>query len=101
MSPELLKGKYDRSTDLWSVGVMTYIMLSGSPPFNGKDDNEILNSVERGRLNFEGGSWIYKSDDAVDFVRCLLTRDTKRRLTAREALTHPWINWVEITKTSF
>mmetsp|Transcript_9996 Transcript_9996/g.16071 ORF Transcript_9996/g.16071 Transcript_9996/m.16071 type:complete len:206 (-) Transcript_9996:394-1011(-) len=91
MSPELLEGEYDKSTDIWSVGVVTYIALCGRPPFNGKSDVEIRNATRRGRLRFRSVYWTDKSDDAKDFIECLLRKDPRRRYTAREALAHPWI----------
>ena len=89
MSPELLKGKYDRSCDLWAVGVVTYILLCGFPPYNGSSDEIIQKTIRKGKLTFSG-NWLYKSDQAIDFVKCLLRRDQKR-YTAKEALAHPWI----------
>jgi len=91
MAPELLKGRYDSACDVWSAGVVAYIMLCGYPPFNGSTDSEIQDATRRGRLHFAGGAWLTKSDDCVDFVRCLLRRDPRKRFTAREALMHPWI----------
>lgn len=91
MSPELLKGKYDKQCDLWSIGIVTYILLSGYPPFNGSTDAEIQDSTRKGRLHFAGSAWLTKSDDAMDFVKCLLRRDPRKRFTAKEALMHPWI----------
>lgn len=91
MSPELLKGKYDKATDLWSVGIVAYILLCGFPPFNGSSDAEIQESTRKCRLHFQGDGWLNKSDEAVHFVKCLLSKDPRRRLTAREALMHPWI----------
>jgi len=91
MSPELLKGKYDKSTDIWSIGVVAYILLCGHPPFNGSSDSEIQDATRRGRLHFQSNGWLSKSDDAMDFVKCLLRRDPRKRFTAREALMHPWV----------
>jgi len=85
MSPELLNGSYTKSADIWSVGVVTYILLSGYAPFSGKADSK------RGGLSFHGTQWLNKSDDAIDFVKCLLTKDPGKRYTAEEALRHPWI----------
>ena len=90
MSPELLKGKYDRSCDLWAIGVVTYILLCGFPPYNGGSDEIIQKNIIRGKLAFSG-NWLYKSDQSIDFVKCLLRRDPKKRFTAEEALSHPWI----------
>jgi len=91
MSPELLKGRYNKSTDIWSIGVVAYILLCGHPPFNGSSDSEIQDATRRGRLHFQSNGWLSKSDDAMDFVKCLLRRDQRKRFTAREALLHPWI----------
>ena len=90
MSPELLNGKYDRSCDIWSIGIVTYILLAGYPPYNGATDEMIQESTRRGKLHFSD-TWMYKSDDAMNFVKCLLRRDPKKRFTAKEALKHPWI----------
>eukprot|EP00581_Thalassiosira_minuscula_P007085 CAMPEP_0183703386 /NCGR_PEP_ID=MMETSP0737-20130205/1135_1 /TAXON_ID=385413 /ORGANISM="Thalassiosira miniscula, Strain CCMP1093" /LENGTH=286 /DNA_ID=CAMNT_0025930121 /DNA_START=321 /DNA_END=1181 /DNA_ORIENTATION=+ len=91
MSPELLRGKYDKSTDIWSIGVVAYVLLSGYPPFNGNSDSEINDATRRGKLNFGGTRWLNKSDDAMDFIKCVLRKDPQKRFTAKEALRHPWI----------
>ena len=91
MSPELLKGRYDKSCDLWSVGVVAYILLCGYPPFNGQSDQDIFESIKRGHFEFPAQAWSGKSDLAKDFVRCLLRRDPRKRFTAKEASMHPWI----------
>ncbi|KAL7469778.1 hypothetical protein ACHAXS_011750, partial [Conticribra weissflogii] len=91
MSPELIKGKYDRSCDVWSVGVVAYILICGYPPFNGSSDPAIFDVIRKGRLQFPEKAWTGVSDEAKDFVKSLLRRDPKRRLSAKEALVHPWI----------
>jgi serine/threonine protein kinase len=91
MSPELLLGKYTNACDIWSVGVVAYILLSGYPPFNGENDDEIQECTLKGKLRFLGSLWVGKSDEAMDFCRCLLRKDGRRRCSAREALLHPWI----------
>lgn len=85
MSPELLSRRYDSASDVWSIGVVTYILLCGYPPFNGSSDQEIHDATRRGRLHFQGNAWFNKSDDAMDFVKCLLRRDPRKRFTAKEA----------------
>ncbi|KAL7466729.1 hypothetical protein ACHAXS_007014 [Conticribra weissflogii] len=87
MSPEVLDHKYGRSSDLWSVGVITYTILTGFPPFNGHNDSEIFDSIRRGHFYIPP----YLSGQAVDFIKCLLRRDGRKRFTAEEALEHPWI----------
>mmetsp|Transcript_3435 Transcript_3435/g.5979 ORF Transcript_3435/g.5979 Transcript_3435/m.5979 type:complete len:128 (+) Transcript_3435:298-681(+) len=91
MSPELLKGKYDKSCDLWSIGTIVYILLSGYPPFNGDTDPDIFESIKKGHFEFPAQQWSTKSDEAKNFIKCLLRRDPRKRFTANEALGHPWI----------
>ncbi|KAL3816207.1 hypothetical protein ACHAXA_001263 [Cyclostephanos tholiformis] len=91
MSPELLKGKYDRSTDIWSIGIVTYVLLAGYAPFRGDTDEEIFESIRRGHFAFPARAWSDKSNEAMDFIRSLLRRDPRKRFTAMEASMHPWI----------
>lgn len=92
MSPELLEGEYDKSCDVWSIGIIAYVMLCGYPPFNGDTDREIFESIERGRLQYPNTrAWSGKSDVAKDFINCLLCRDPRKRPTTQEASLHPWI----------
>jgi serine/threonine protein kinase len=91
VAPEVLRKRYDRSCDLWSVGVISYILLSGYPPFNGATNRETHESVLRGRYEFHTGDWKDISPEAMDFVRRLLQMDPRRRMTAHQALSHPWI----------
>lgn len=91
MSPELLKGKYDRSCDIWSIGIVAYILLCGYPPFNGDTDKDIFDSIKRGSFVFPAQAWSKKSDLVKDFIKCLLRRDPRKRFTVEEALMHPWI----------
>ncbi|KAL7525755.1 hypothetical protein ACHAXR_001145 [Thalassiosira sp. AJA248-18] len=92
MSPELLKGKYGKSCDVWSVGTIVYTLLCGYPPFNGDTDPEIYDAIKEGHFHFlPEQAWSDKSDLAKDFIKCLLRRDPRKRFTAKEALIHPWI----------
>jgi len=54
IAPEILKGNYDEKCDIWSIGVILYIILSGIPPFNGKNDEDIMKKVEAGKYHFNG-----------------------------------------------
>jgi len=74
IAPEVLKGSYTTQCDTWSMGVVMYIMLSGRPPFGGKNNNEILNSVMTGSFDFSATNWSVVSDDAKDLIRKLLDR---------------------------
>ncbi|KAL7461381.1 hypothetical protein ACHAXS_001800 [Conticribra weissflogii] len=88
MSPELLKGEYGISCDNWSVGIVAYILLSGYPPFNGDTDPDIFAAIKRGHFEFPQHGF---SDEAKDFINSLLRRDPRKRLSAEDALKHPWI----------
>lgn len=91
IAPEVLKKKYDRSCDLWSVGVIAYILLAGYPPFNGKNNADTHRAVSRGRYRFASEDWKHTTSESRDFVRRLLQTDPARRMTVDEALAHPWI----------
>jgi len=92
MSPELLKCNYSSPTDVWSAGVIAYILLAGYPPFDGDTDPEIYSSIAEGNVEFPSFmGWNKKSPLCIDFIKGLLTKDPRRRFTAQEALLHPWI----------
>jgi len=91
MSPGVLQGKYDRSCDLWAVGIVSYILLCGYPPFNGSSDSEVHDSILRGNLIFEKGVWKNLSNVARDFVSKLLSMDSSNIVSVEEALRHPWV----------
>ncbi|KAL7495893.1 hypothetical protein ACHAWT_006561 [Skeletonema menzelii] len=91
MSPELLKCNYSAPTDIWSTGIIAYILLCGYPPFNGDDDREIFDAISKGHFDFPSSGWMNKSPLCMDFVKCLLRRDPRKRCTAQEALMHPWL----------
>ena len=97
MSPELLECNYSSPSDVWSIGVVAYILLSGYPPFNGDTDPEIYSAIFKGQLDFpEQTGWLEKSSQCIDFIKCLLQKDPRRRFSAQQALFHPWI--VEMTQ---
>lgn len=91
IAPEVLRKKYTKSCDLWSVGVIAYILLCGYPPFNGSNNDETHRAVLRGRYYFSSEDWKDVSGEAKDFVRKLLRLDVRKRMTVEEALNHPWI----------
>jgi len=91
MSPSVLQGKYDRTCDLWSIGVVAYILLCGYPPFNGPSDHGVCESILRDGLVFETKVWGNLSNESRDFVSMLLCRDMSRMSTATAALQHPWL----------
>ncbi|CAN0210506.1 unnamed protein product, partial [Discosporangium mesarthrocarpum] len=90
IAPEVLSRKYDKACDLWSIGVITYIILAGYPPFYGESDQEIFASVRQGFFEFPSPEWDTISDEAKGFISSLLKKDPAARLTASQALMHPW-----------
>lgn len=68
-----------------------YILLTGEPPFNGKNDNDILKSVKVGKYPTSSNEYKWLSSDAKDLIKKLLTVDAKSRISAADALDHPWI----------
>lgn len=92
VAPEvLLRRPYGCLADMWSLGVVVHILLTGAPPFD--DDNlvQLVNLVKQAPVKFDSDIWSYVSDSARDFVSQLLTRDLSKRLTAAQALAHPWL----------
>ncbi|KAL3718556.1 hypothetical protein ACJRO7_003650 [Eucalyptus globulus] len=91
IAPEVLKRRYGPEADIWSIGVMLYILLSGVPPFWAESENGIFNAILRGQLDFTSDPWPSISPVAKDLVRKMLNSDPKQRLTAFQVLSHPWI----------
>ncbi|KAL3622301.1 Cyclin-dependent kinase 4 [Castilleja foliolosa] len=91
VAPEVLHRSYSVEADIWSIGVITYILLCGSRPFWARTESGIFRAVLRADPNFEDLPWPSISPHAKDFVRRLLNKDYRKRMTAAQALTHPWL----------
>jgi calcium-dependent protein kinase len=91
VAPQVLLGKYDRSCDVWSCGVIMFTLLCGYPPFWGRTDAQVLSRVRQGVFQFEARDWKHISEDAKDLVRMLLKVNSNERLTAEQGLNHTWI----------
>ncbi|XP_021772196.1 calcium-dependent protein kinase 17-like [Chenopodium quinoa] len=91
IAPEVLKRKYGPEVDIWSVGVMLYILLCGVPPFWAETEHGIFNAILRAHIDFTTDPWPSISSQAKDLVRRMLNADPKQRLTAYQVLNHPWI----------
>jgi len=92
-APEVLIGEtaYDKSVDLWSVGVITYVLLCGYPPFFANSQPGLFDKIIKASYDFPPAEWDYISDTAKDFVRNLLVLVPEKRLTAEECLIHPFL----------
>jgi calcium-dependent protein kinase len=97
IAPEVLNKKYNEKCDIWSCGVILFILLSGQPPFNGQSDQEIMKKVRAGKFSFSEASWANVSDKAKDLITKLLTYDIDARPSAEQALQHPWITELSAT----
>lgn len=91
IAPEVLNGDYTKSCDIWSMGVIFYMLLSGRCPFGGNDDDEIQDAVRNGSLKFHPQTWGDVSDGAIDLCKKMIERDVSSRLTCAEVLQHPWM----------
>eukprot|EP00927_Polykrikos_kofoidii_P045323 TRINITY_DN3925_c0_g4_i1.p1 TRINITY_DN3925_c0_g4~~TRINITY_DN3925_c0_g4_i1.p1 ORF type:complete len:504 (+),score=117.99 TRINITY_DN3925_c0_g4_i1:98-1609(+) len=91
VAPQVLAGKYDHASDMWSCGVIMYVLLCGYPPFFGENDHEVLAKVRTGTFSFNQADWKNISDDAKDLIRCLLKMKPEHRYSAQKALDHVWI----------
>lgn len=91
VAPEVLHRSYSLEADIWSIGVISYILLCGSRPFWARTESGIFRAVLRSDPNFEDLPWPSVSPEAKDFVKRLLNKDYRKRMTAVQALTHPWL----------
>lgn len=91
VAPEVLKRKSGPESDVWSIGVITYILLCGRRPFWDKTEDGIFKEVLKNKPDFKRKPWPSISASAKDFVQKLLVKDPRARLTAAQALSHPWV----------
>jgi len=91
VAPQVLAGKYDQSSDLWSLGVIMYVVLCGYPPFYGETDADVLAKVRLGNFSFNAADWKSVSEDAKNLIRMLLKMNPRDRYTAEQALNHVWV----------
>ncbi|XP_019098436.1 PREDICTED: calcium-dependent protein kinase 28-like, partial [Camelina sativa] len=91
VAPEVLKRRSGPESDVWSIGVITYILLCGRRPFWDRTEDGIFKEVLRNKPDFRRKPWSTISDSAKDFIKKLLVKDPRARLTAAQALSHAWV----------
>ncbi|XP_022932163.1 calcium-dependent protein kinase 2-like [Cucurbita moschata] len=91
VAPEVLRRKYGKEIDIWSAGVMLYILLSGVPPFWAETEKGIFDAILQGHIDFETDPWPKISNSAKDLVKKMLTQDPAQRITSAQVLDHPWM----------
>mmetsp|Transcript_22420 Transcript_22420/g.35199 ORF Transcript_22420/g.35199 Transcript_22420/m.35199 type:complete len:502 (-) Transcript_22420:256-1761(-) len=95
IAPEVLGRHYTKACDLWSIGVIMYILLCGYPPFYGDNDTEIFSSVQRAQFYFPSPEWDTISEEAKNLIKQLLSKRPEDRPTAEQALADPWFEKVD------
>ena len=90
IAPEVFLRKYNKECDLWSAGVILYMLIVGSPPFCGENDKKVFSNIKTGIFDKNDKRWINASNEVKDLICKLLVYEPKKRLTANEALQHPW-----------
>ena len=96
IAPEVLRRRYDRRCDHWSLGVVAYVMMCGYPPFVGDTNEEVCDAVRKGRYRFDPRHWKSASKDAKGFVQRLLKVNVKSRMGGKTAMEHPFIAGVGV-----
>jgi len=92
VAPEVLAQKpYGKEVDVWSIGVISYILLCGYPPFYDENDANLFAQILKGEFEFDSPYWDDISHEAKEFIRKLMSVDVDKRLTCEEALAHSWI----------
>jgi calcium-dependent protein kinase len=92
VAPEVLQENYDEKCDVWSIGVIAYMLLSGLPPFDGNNNDETLEAVNKGKWHFDEYAFRKVSNKAKDFVKECLIRDPRKRKSAEQMLSHEWFS---------
>ncbi|XP_058262339.1 serine/threonine-protein kinase H1 homolog [Hemibagrus wyckioides] len=92
LAPEMVAGRtYGCEVDMWALGVISYIVLSGSMPFEQRSQPRLFKAILRGNYSFHGQPWSSISNQAKDFIERLLSVKPEQRMTAEQALKHPWL----------
>ena len=95
IAPEVLKESYDQKCDVWSCGVIMYILLCGYPPFNGNTNNDIYNAIKNNLPYFHGEDWKEITPEAIDLLQNMLNKNPAKRFSAEKCLNHNWFKLLE------
>jgi serine/threonine protein kinase len=88
--PFIPTDRYGEKCDIWSCGVLMYMMLSGVPPFYGATRKEVMQKISKGKFSFKSKVWSIISKEAKELIEKMLTLNPDKRPSAREVLNHPW-----------
>lgn len=88
----MLRGVYTSQADLWSIGVVTYMLLSNTKPFYGKKRRHVVQKILNGDYTFYSKAWNFITEEGKDFIQSLIKVDARERLNAVQALKHPWLD---------
>jgi len=99
-APEVFAGNYTSMCDLWSLGVVVFLLLSGQPPFPMGDDYEAQKKIMKGEFKFNQERWKHISEQGMDFVKSLLVVDPDERMSADQCLDHPWLAHMDLERRS-
>uniref|UniRef100_A0AAV1U1P8 Protein kinase domain-containing protein n=1 Tax=Peronospora matthiolae TaxID=2874970 RepID=A0AAV1U1P8_9STRA len=97
VAPEILEGKsYGKTVDIWSIGVITYILLCGYPPFHDDNHNALFKKIKSGKFEFDAPYWDHVSDDAKDLISEMLVVNPEKRATVDQLLAHRWVTGTDV-----
>ena len=99
IAPEVLQGKYNEKCDVWSCGIIMYILLCGGPPFNGGNNNETFQAILEEPLVFKGEIWRYITEDAMKLIKSMLEKKPEKRPSAHEILNSKWFSTFDLQTT--
>ena len=100
IAPEVLKENYDEKCDVWSCGVILYILLCGYPPFNGNSNVDIFHHIQNAQPMFTGEEWQGITKEAIDLLKSMLNKNPSKRFSTEKCLAHKWFQLMEDAEKS-